>query len=95
MAEVPNAEIQVIPFAIFNWHNPIVAAVRVTNGIITRQMTVRTKEGYTLGTIVDIRDNKQKEMLQGVKNEVYAIKIDAIPGSVPLASKALALECFL
>lgn len=95
MTELPTAEIQVVPFAIFNYNNPIVAAVRVTRGLITRQMTVKTKEGYTLGTIVDIQNSKQVDMLQGVTNEVYAIKINPKDGSVPLSSKALQLECFL
>lgn len=95
MTELPNAVIQVVPFAVFNYSNPIVAAVRVTNGIITRQMTVKTKEGYTLGTITDIKDSKQKDMLQGVSNEVYAIKIEPVSGSVPLTSKANQLHCFL
>lgn len=95
MTELPTAEIQVVPFAIFNYSNPIVAAVRVTRGIITRQMTVRTKEGYTLGTITDIENSKKTNMLQGITNEVYAVKIEPTNGSVPLTSKATQLECFL
>jgi translation initiation factor IF-2 len=62
--------------AIFNKSDPVVVAVKVLEGILMRQMSVCM--GDTLmGTIAELTDSKQKEVLQGVPGDkVYAIKID-------------------
>ena len=70
--------------AVFNKSNPIVVAVKVKDGVLLRQMTVQ--EGDTVvGTITNMQDRDQKEVLQGHPGEkVYAIRIEAPESQEPM-----------
>jgi translation initiation factor IF-2 len=62
--------------AVFNKSDPVVVAVKVLEGILMRQMTVCMGDTL-LGTVAELTDSKQKEVLQGVPGDkTYAIKID-------------------
>ena len=78
------ASANLIVSAVFNKSNPIVVAVKVKDGVLHRQMTVQEGD-KVVGTIVNLQDRNQKEILQGHPGDkVYAIRIDSPDAQEPM-----------
>lgn len=70
--------------AVFNKSNPIVVAVKVKGGVLLRQMTVLEGD-KVVGTIVNMQDRNQEEVLQGHPGDkIYAIRIDSSGAQEPM-----------